>query len=175
MNRSEMPPWEVSRLHLQWGRAHRAGPPTESLCTPWISSSLTLEAVAPLSAQLTPLSTAPPSGGGYVWSSVGFALTGPWPTDVLGNRKKKTQGLSRLGTLCWKPRLGFPLAAKYLFLPLALFGQLPKPRNQPCPAKTCVPLDYRLYGIQWGNSMRGPVIPCLRLSAMESCGQQESS
>ena len=76
-------------------------------------------------------------------SPVGSVLTGPWPTDMLANRTKRVREPNRLRSLGLDARAQFSSGSQVFSLSLTFFGQLPKPMNQPCPVKICVPVDYR--------------------------------
>lgn len=84
MNRSQWPTQEVSCLHVQQNRTHRAGLPIDSL--QMLDLAKSLKARAPFPVQQAPLSTAPTLG---CFGDVGFVLTCPGSTGVLVNRKKK--------------------------------------------------------------------------------------
>ena len=50
---------------------------------------------------------------------------------------------NRLRSLGLDARAQFSSGSQVFSLSLTFFGQLPKPMNQPCPVKICVPVDYR--------------------------------
>lgn len=85
--------------------------------------------------------------GSCVWSRVGFVLT-----RVLGIQMdweiEENTGPGQTEDPVLKARVWFPSGC---------------------------PLDYGPCGIQWGLLMKGHWVPCLRLSDLEPCGQQEGS